>query len=238
MKKSIALFLLTALCAGAQTNGMMRTWTSVNGNEVEGAFLREADGKIYLRRPDGKTIATTRAKLSPDDLAWIDGRAAAGAAKAETFTFPRATLLETNHMLCHRLVKRIILETLTKLKNNARTDKRLAFVIRDALPQYGWAAITADFYFDEKGNVGKIKAMSFTPQGPVGLREAVQMVRDKFVLPFGEQMTVKRVTRAGEACWEVQNPPPYVSRILLVEEKAGQENSTVNSFDFTFPPAG
>ena len=26
----------------------MRTWTSVNGNEVEGVFLKEEDGKIFL----------------------------------------------------------------------------------------------------------------------------------------------------------------------------------------------
>ena len=52
----------------------VRTWTSVNGNTIEGAFVKEEEGKVYLLRPDGSTIATTRAKLSPNDLAWIDKR--------------------------------------------------------------------------------------------------------------------------------------------------------------------
>ncbi|MBQ7187781.1 MAG: hypothetical protein IJR99_00035 [Kiritimatiellae bacterium] len=213
----------------------MRTWTSVNGNEVEGAFLKEEDGKIFLRRPDGKVISTKRSKLSPNDLAWIDARGKKPGA-VETFTFPLATLLETNHMEHYRKIRRIIVETLTKLRNNDRADKRMAFIVRDATVQYGWASITPDFYLDERGKVGKVKKLSFTPIEPIPLREAVQMVRDKFVLPYSGPMTVRRTRIGAEPCWEVLQPPAYVSKIYLMEENHDGEKSLISSFDLTFPP--
>ncbi|MBP5511446.1 MAG: hypothetical protein J6Z49_11060 [Kiritimatiellae bacterium] len=237
MKKNMALvaclLFSCPVVVTAQTNLVMRTWVSVNGNEVRAAFLREEDGRVFLQRPDGKVVATRRSRLSPDDLAWIDARSAKS---AERFSFPRAKMVETNHMEQYRLIRRIIVETLTRLTNNARNDKRLAFVIRDAFTQYGWVSILADYYQDADGKAGKVKSLRFTPRAPVVLREAVAMVRDKFVLPFPETMDVRRVTIKGNAYWEVLSPPPYVSRILLAEEDHRGEVSTVNEFALFFPP--
>ncbi|MBR4171475.1 MAG: hypothetical protein IKR48_07475 [Kiritimatiellae bacterium] len=237
--KLLLAMWMAAAALSAQTTPQpaepeMRTWTSINGNEVEGAFLKEEDGKIFLKRPDGKVIATKRSKLSPNDLTWIDTRGKKPA--TETYTFPLATLLETNHMEHYRKIRRIIVETLTKLRNNDRADKRMAFIVRDATIQYGWASITPDFYLDERGKVGKVKKLSFTPIEPIPLREAVQMVRDKFVLPYAGPMTVRRIQLRGEPCWEVLQPPAYVSKIYLMEENHDGEKSLINSFDLTFPP--
>ena len=235
MRKRILLgfFLGLVSVSEAQTNLVMRTWVSVNGNEVRAAFLREEEGRIFLQRPDGKVVATRRSKLSPNDLAWIDGRSAKA---EERFSFPRAKLIETNRMEQYRLIRRIIVETLTRLKNNARDDKRLAFVIRDAFTQYGWVSILADYYQDANGKIGNVKSLRFTPRKPVALREAVAMVRDKFVLAFPETMTARRVTINGTAYWEILSPPSYVSRILLSEEEHNGEASTVNEFALFFPP--
>ena len=209
-----------------------RTWTSVNGNTVDGAFVKEEEGKIYLKRPDGSTIATSRAKLSPLDLAWIDTQAAA-TNSARTLSFTLASQLEKNKMLEHRKVRRLILKTYTQLTNNDRDDKMLAFLERDAQSMYGWHFISSDCYLTKSGKKGKIKELFFLAQQPVELREAVQMVRDKFTLAMPDPVVVKEVALDGDTFWEVQNPPPYVGRALLLVDP---ETKNIKRFDFHFPP--
>ena len=75
--------------------------------------------------------------------------------------------------------------------------------------------------------------MTFLPQLPVELREAVQMVRDKFTLSMPDPVVVKELSLDGEAYWEVQNPPDYVSRILLLVDA---ETKKIRRFDLKFPP--
>ena len=210
-----------------------RIWTSVNGNTVEGSFVKEEAGKIYLRRPDGSTIATGREKLSPLDLAWIDGKNAATNA-ARTLSFTLATQLEKNKMEEHKKVRRLIIKTYTQLTNNDRNDKTLAFLERDALSMYGWRAVTDSCYLTASGKKGKIKTLNFFAQAPVELREAVQMARDKFTLPITDPVVVKEVAEDGETYWELQNPPDYVSRVLLLVDP---ETKNIKRFDLHFPPA-
>ena len=209
-----------------------RIWTSVNGNTIEGAFVKEAEGKIFIKRPDGSTVATSRAKLSPNDLAWIDTRNAPAAA-GKTQAFTKATQLETTKMEGYKLVRRLIIKTYTQLTNNDRNDKMLAFLERDAFSMYGWKFIGSDCYLTKAGKKGKIKELQFMPQSPVPLREAVQMVRDKFTLILPDPVTVKEVTYEGEACWEVQNLPDYVARVLL---QIDPETKNIKRFDLHFPP--
>ena len=233
--------LAAGLCATvsvvfAQQNASMptRTWTSVNGNTVEGAFEKEEAGKIYLKRPDGSMIATTRAKLSPNDLLWIDARLNPEKV-AKTETFGKATQLETTKMEGYKKIRRLILHTYAKLTNNDRDDKMLAFLQRDALSMYGWQFVGADCYLTKSGKKGMIKEMQFLPQEPIPLREAVQMTRDKFTLPLPDPVIVKEITQDGETYWEVQGVPPYVSRALLLVDP---ETQNIKRFDFTFPPPG
>jgi hypothetical protein len=209
-----------------------RTWTSVNGNTVEGAFVKEEGGKVYLQLPDGKLIGTTREKLSPLDLAWIEGATAPSTA-VKTLSFTPATQLEKNKMLEHRKVRRLILKTYTLLTNNDRDDKMLFFLQRDAMSMYGWTYVSADCYLTKTGKKGKIKEMTFLPQLPVELREAVQMVRDKFTLSLPDPVVVKQVEEDGETYWEVLSPPDYVSRVLLLVDA---ETQKIRRFDLTFPP--
>lgn len=209
-----------------------RTWTSVNGNTVDGSFVKEEGGKVFIQRPDGSMIGTTREKLSPLDLAWIDG-ANAPSNTTKTLSFTQATQLEKNKMEVHRKVRRLIIKTYTQLTNNDRDDKMLFFLQRDALSMYGWTAVSADCYLTRSGNKGKIKEMTFIPQGPVELREAVQMVRDKFTLTMPDPVLVKEISVEGETYWEVQNPPEYVSRVLLLVD---EETKKIKRFDLKFPP--
>lgn len=220
--------------APALPDAPVRTWTSVNGNVVEGAFVREEEGKIFLKRPNGAIIATTRAKLSPKDLLWIDARLNPEKA-AKTESFAKAAQLEINKMEGYKKVRRLILHTYTKLTNNDRDDKMLAFLLRDALSMYGWQFIAADCYLTTSGKKGKIKEMQFMPQAPIPLREAVQMTRDKFTLALPDPAIVKEVSQDGDTYWEVQGVPPYVSRILLLVDP---DTQNIKRFDFTFPPPG
>mgnify|MGYP000848184386 FL=1 len=211
----------------------LRTWTSVNGNTIEGAFVKEEDGKVFIRRPEGATISTTRAKLSPNDLAWIDTRDAAAVAAPKAQSFPKATMSQTNKREEYKRVRRLILRSYTQLTNNDRDDKSLAFLERDAFSMYGWQFIGSDCYLTKAGKKGKIKEMYFVPQQPVPLREAVQMARDKFVLIFPDPVVAKEVLHNGETCWELQDPPDYVSRVLLLVDP---DTQNIRRFDFHFPP--
>jgi len=211
----------------------MRTWTSVNGNTVDGAFVKEENGKIFLKRPDGSMIATSRDKLSPLDLAWIDGATTSTATAAKSLAFTKATQLETTKMEQYKLVRRLIIKTYTQLTNNDRNDKMLAFLERDAQSMYGWKFVSSDCYPTKTGKKGKIKSLVFLAQVPVPLREAVQMVRDKFTIPMTDPVTVKEISEEGETYWEVQNLPEYVSRILLLVDP---ETKNIKSFNLSFPP--
>ncbi len=229
------LLSLSGLPAAAQEKPSphpSRTWTSVNGNTIEGAFVKEEGGKVFIRRPDGSMIGTTREKLSPLDLAWIDG-ASSPSNSVKTLSFTLATQLEKNKMEVHRLVRRLIIKTYTQLTNNDRDDKMLFFLQRDALSMYGWTAVSADCYLTKSGKKGKIKEMTFIPQGEVDLREAVQMVRDKFTLTMPDPVIAKEISFDGETYWEIQNPPEYVSRVLLLVD---EESKKIKRFDLKFPP--
>ncbi len=237
---AVALIMALAWCsyrAGAQNPAPSakthpeRTWTSVNGNTVQASFAREAEGKIYLNRPDGSTVATTRAKLSPDDLAWIDAATNPEQA-AKTFSFSKATMRETNRMEQYRKVRRLIIRTYANLTNNDRDDKTLAFLERDALSMYGWQFVASDCYLTPSGKKGKVKEMYFCPQEPVALREAVEMVRDKFTITLPDPVLIKEVMYQGEKAWEVQNPPDYLLRVVML---ANDETGHIKRFDIHFP---
>ena len=209
-----------------------RTWTSVNGNTVDGAFVKEEEGKVFIKRPDGSMLATTRDKLSPLDLAWIDNTTAPSNT-VKTLSFIKATQLETNKMEEYKRIRRLILKTYTLLTNNDRSDKMLAFLERDAQSMYGWKFISSECYLTKNDKKGKIKMLSFLAQVPVPLREAVQMVRDKFTLPMPDPVTAKEISENGDTYWEVLNPPSYVSRILLLVDP---ETKNIKCFNLYFPP--
>lgn len=218
----------------ASSEAPARTWTSVNGNTVKGAFVREEIGKVYIRRPDGSMIATSRAKLSPNDLLWIDARL--NPAKASlSESVAKATQLETTKMEGYKKIRRLNLQTYTNLTSNDRDNKMLAFLLRDALSMYGWQHIGADCYLTKAGKNGKLKSLQFIPQDPVPLREAVQMTKDKFTLPLPDPVIVKEITQDGEAFWDVQGVPSYVSRALLLIDP---QTKNIKRFDFAFPPPG
>jgi hypothetical protein len=55
--------------APALPDAPVRTWTSVNGNVVEGAFVREEEGKIFLKRPNGAINRHHARQAVPEGLA-------------------------------------------------------------------------------------------------------------------------------------------------------------------------
>ncbi|MCL2105045.1 MAG: SHD1 domain-containing protein [Kiritimatiellaeota bacterium] len=212
----------------------LREWTSVNGNVVEAAFVREEDGKVFLRLADGKTISTSREKLSPNDLAWIDTRTGAapkaGDAKTESFTLIKSQA-EKLKLETFLTIKGLIIRTYADLTNNHREDKSLAFLLRDANKVYGWASITAECYPLPNGQKGKVKAMTFYLPTLVELREAVQIMREKLRIVMPDPVVMKEIREYGMPAWEAQNPPDYISRILLVKDSyAGKISRIMVSF--------
>lgn len=229
----IGMLAWVPLCAQEARSGHpVRTWMSVNGNTVDAAFLRQDGSRVLLQRPDGTTVATSRERLSPNDQAWID-QVISPTRAVNTRSFTQATQLEKNRMEEYRKVRRIILRTYTQLTNNEREDKALGFLQRDAFSKFGWRQVDATCYPTPSGQRGKIQEMSFHPQQPIELREAVQMARDKFVLVMPDPVVVEEVLDAGDLYWEVRNPPEYVSRLRLLMDP---ESGKVRRFDFLFPP--
>jgi hypothetical protein len=56
-----------------KTKHEVRTWHSVSGSfSVDAAFVRMSNGKVYLRKEDGKEIEVEEAKLSPADVNYIE----------------------------------------------------------------------------------------------------------------------------------------------------------------------
>lgn len=237
----VFIFALTLPLFSAEKESFpVRKWTSVSGDQIEGSFVREEEGKVFLRRPNGKLISTRRARLSPNDLAWIASVTAPkqeGGA-AQVLSFERATKPQLHKMTHYHQIKRIIIRTYTKQTNNYRDDKMLAFLVQDATKIWGWMAVMADCYPLPDGRKGKVKRMAFLVANEIPLREAVQMTQDKFQLRMPYPITVKRVMVEGEPYWEVQNQPSYISRILLkeTEVKGPDSSATVDQFIFQFPP--
>lgn len=210
-----------------------RTWTSVNGNVLQAAFEGEAEGKVYLRLANGTTVATTRAKLSPNDLAWIDALSNSDAADAKTLSFSKVTMRDTLEMVEYRRIKRVFLHSYANREDNDRNDKMLGFLKRDAQKIFGWSFIDSECYRPPQGRGGRVKKIVFTLQSSVPLQEGVEIVRDKFGMVLGETIFVKESVDRGRKVWEVQGGPDYVSRVLLV---AGYDRERVMRFEVQFPP--
>jgi|GEM_PF-1232752 len=246
----VALGCLSLAAAEGEKAEALREWTSVNGNVIEAAFVREGDGKVFLKRPDGTVISTMREKLSPNDLAWIDGRGAAAAdgktqsfnlitSQKEKLELPTRITVDrgdgtgaTTNVAVFVTIKRLFVKSYAELTNNHRNDKSLAFLIRDATTEHGWASISAECYPLPNGQKGRLKSLTFYPPMSVELKEAVQIVREKMVVVMPDPVVVKEVREYGMSAWEVQNPPAYISRILLVKDAY---SGKISRFMVSFP---
>ena len=51
----------------ADSANRLRTWTDTSGNTVEAAFVKMEDGKVHLRRQDGRIAQVPLEKLSQQD---------------------------------------------------------------------------------------------------------------------------------------------------------------------------
>lgn len=214
----------------------VRTWTSVNGNILEGAFVKEEDGKVYIRRANGRIAATSRAKLSPNDLAWI-ATATQTTAEKPVRSFEKATQKEIMEMEVYKRIRRISLKTYSKLTNNNREDKTLAFLLRDANKIYGWSDILADCYITDTGKRGKLKEMNFITVNAVPLGEAARMAVEKFQLGIAYPILVSREVINGQGYWILQNVPDYLSAVKLKEaDESTAEKPLIDRFDIFFPP--
>ncbi|WP_367870155.1 SHD1 domain-containing protein [Luteolibacter sp. Populi] len=67
-----AIFAALTLAASAQE---ARTWTDTKGRKLEGAFLRQDEATVWVKRGDGKEIAIPKKTLSPDDLKHLESAA-------------------------------------------------------------------------------------------------------------------------------------------------------------------
>lgn len=67
-----ALTLASGLASAAESP---RKWTDATGRSFEGTYVSSTPTKVTIRRADGKVFDVERAKLSPDDAAYIEAAA-------------------------------------------------------------------------------------------------------------------------------------------------------------------
>lgn len=83
--------LAIALCLlPSPTVAETREWTNQQGRTITAEFLGEADGRVSLRLPNGKTSFVPLASLSEGDQAWIRSQATALGASASASPAPPA----------------------------------------------------------------------------------------------------------------------------------------------------
>ena len=68
--KKITPFLV--FCLVATCNAELRTWTAVNGKEVEAEFISNSDGQVTLKLKSGKVFKVPLDKLSKNDQNFIE----------------------------------------------------------------------------------------------------------------------------------------------------------------------
>ena len=71
--KMISVLLL--LCLSAICNAELRTWTAVNGKEVEAEFVSNEKGVVKLKLNSGKVFEVPANKLSKEDNDFISSLA-------------------------------------------------------------------------------------------------------------------------------------------------------------------
>ena len=69
MKKIIPFLVF---CLVATCNAELRTWTAVNGKEVEAEFISNSDGQVTLKLKSGKVFKVPLDKLSKNDQNFIE----------------------------------------------------------------------------------------------------------------------------------------------------------------------
>ncbi len=62
----------------------IRTWTNTDGVEIEASLLEAKETSVLLKLSNGRTYAVPFEKLSPQDIEWVEGRAAAESAAAQS----------------------------------------------------------------------------------------------------------------------------------------------------------
>ena len=75
MKKIIPLL---AFCLIATCNAELRTWTAVNGKEVEAEFVSNEKGIVKLKLESGKVFEVPLDKLSELDQKFLKAKASSG----------------------------------------------------------------------------------------------------------------------------------------------------------------
>ena len=67
--------VLLLLCLSAICNAELRTWTAVNGKEVEAEFVSNEQGIVKLKLKSGKVFEVPANKLSKEDNEFISSLA-------------------------------------------------------------------------------------------------------------------------------------------------------------------
>tara|TARA_B100001057_G_scaffold287887_1_gene287941 strand:- start:1514 stop:2272 length:759 start_codon:yes stop_codon:yes gene_type:complete len=78
------LIPLLVFCLVATCNAELRTWTAVNGKEVEAEFVSNNDGQVSLKMKTGKIFKVPLNKLSEADQIFLRGKASNDVANHST----------------------------------------------------------------------------------------------------------------------------------------------------------
>lgn len=71
------------MMAGAVLQAQARNWTDRDGRTVEAELVRADEANVVIRRADGREFTLPRARLSEEDLAFVDAAKGSGAKASE-----------------------------------------------------------------------------------------------------------------------------------------------------------
>ena len=72
------ILVLLLLCSSAICNAELRTWTAVNGKEVEAEFVSNEKGLVNLKLESGKVFEVPLNKLSKADRDFLKAKPSSG----------------------------------------------------------------------------------------------------------------------------------------------------------------
>lgn len=99
---SLVLLVAATVLTLGRANGLPRIWTSTDGRELTGEFLKSDEKTVTVSRDNGKTVTIPLAMLQPDDQKFVSAQVAereaaekAAAEEAEAAKNPKGSITYT-----------------------------------------------------------------------------------------------------------------------------------------------
>ena len=136
----LCLLVLLTLFLSVVCNAELRTWTAVNGKEVEAEFVSNNDGQVSLKMKTGKTFKVPINKLSKADQNFL--KAKSSSAKPVPAEPPSEKPSDTPKSLSEADVERLIEVSIDIESLEERND--LMYQVNESEPYSGWGKLMYD----------------------------------------------------------------------------------------------